>query len=340
MVSVTHYDTLEVTESASDEVIKGAYRFLSQKWHPDKNPQQREGSERAMRAINDAYAVLSDPARRREYDAWLARQRTDSGTRSGGGKPAPEPVSERDHYIKAMSTISAEPVGAIFFFVFCAASVAIASVASGFRDAFFSRHPLQFMMILLIINGITEYALSSRRKRSLAQVETGDLSQMYGQYQRKKHANLALTWLWIILGLTVLFAYRSTAQDLALTKTSLNTPAPLLVHNGCKLPVTLAVNYLGANQQWLTEGIFTVQPGISSRLVLNAQSGELVQSVSGRFYFYARSADNGYLWAGDEANPEHKSVAMENRTLRFRSVQLQRNDQNAFVLSLTCDNGG
>lgn len=70
----SHYDNLQVKENASDEVIKGAYRYLSQRWHPDRNPDNREEAERVLKIINQAYAVLSNPDRRREHDAWIARQ--------------------------------------------------------------------------------------------------------------------------------------------------------------------------------------------------------------------------------------------------------------------------
>ena len=70
----THYDNLQVTCSASDVVIKGAFRALSQKHHPDKNPDNREQAERNMQIINEAFAVLSDPVRRHEYDDQLEKR--------------------------------------------------------------------------------------------------------------------------------------------------------------------------------------------------------------------------------------------------------------------------
>jgi curved DNA-binding protein CbpA len=72
----THYENLQVTENASQEVIRGAYKFLSQKWHPDKNQAQREKAERVTKILNDAYTVLSDPEQRRAHDEWIAEQRT------------------------------------------------------------------------------------------------------------------------------------------------------------------------------------------------------------------------------------------------------------------------
>lgn len=71
----THYMNLQVAENASIEVIRGAYKYLSQKWHPDKNPNNREHAEKIIVIINRAYDVLSDPERRREHDEWIKRNR-------------------------------------------------------------------------------------------------------------------------------------------------------------------------------------------------------------------------------------------------------------------------
>jgi curved DNA-binding protein CbpA len=70
----THYENLKVAEDAPGEVIKAAYRKLSKKYHPDTNDGNQE-SLRVMQTINAAYAVLSDPAQRRDYDAALRRSR-------------------------------------------------------------------------------------------------------------------------------------------------------------------------------------------------------------------------------------------------------------------------
>lgn len=68
----THYDTLRVQTSASDAQIRDAYRRLAREYHPDR--QASVGSAAAsvsMPAINEAYRVLGDPARRAVYDAGL-----------------------------------------------------------------------------------------------------------------------------------------------------------------------------------------------------------------------------------------------------------------------------
>ena len=61
-----YYKTLGVSECASAEEIKKTYRKLAFQYHPDRNP----GSEEMMKDINEAYAVLSDTVKRREYDSY------------------------------------------------------------------------------------------------------------------------------------------------------------------------------------------------------------------------------------------------------------------------------
>lgn len=70
----THYDVLKVAPDAPGEVIKAAYRALAPRYHPDRNPGDA-GASRAMQTLNRAYAVLSDPVRRRQYDDAIARGR-------------------------------------------------------------------------------------------------------------------------------------------------------------------------------------------------------------------------------------------------------------------------
>jgi hypothetical protein len=69
----THYDNLKVARQAPQEVIRAAYKALSQKYHPDKNPGD-EKAARIMAIVNTAYNTLSDPVRRREHDEWIAAE--------------------------------------------------------------------------------------------------------------------------------------------------------------------------------------------------------------------------------------------------------------------------
>jgi molecular chaperone DnaJ len=62
-----YYEILGVDRSAGQEQIKQAYRQLALKWHPDRNPAP-EATDR-FKEVAEAYAVLSDPAKRAQYDA-------------------------------------------------------------------------------------------------------------------------------------------------------------------------------------------------------------------------------------------------------------------------------
>ncbi|MEY2168938.1 MULTISPECIES: J domain-containing protein [unclassified Rhodanobacter] len=104
----THYDNLQVKQNAGDEVIRGAYKYLSQKWHPDKNPNNRMEAERVLKIINQAYAVLSDPVKRKEHDEWIQQQ---LGTTSGSmqGPPPPPPRSPPPLYPQGRSKAPRQP---------------------------------------------------------------------------------------------------------------------------------------------------------------------------------------------------------------------------------------
>ncbi|NGZ87612.1 J domain-containing protein [Duganella aceris] len=69
----THYDNLKVSRMAPQEVIRAAYKALSQKYHPDKNPGD-EKAARIMAILNSAYDTLSDTQRRKEHDEWIAAE--------------------------------------------------------------------------------------------------------------------------------------------------------------------------------------------------------------------------------------------------------------------------
>lgn len=68
------YDILEVSPDASAEAIRSAYRALSQRCHPDKHAGDPAAVE-LMAQINRAYAILSDPLQRKNYDASLPTTR-------------------------------------------------------------------------------------------------------------------------------------------------------------------------------------------------------------------------------------------------------------------------
>ena len=61
------YEILGVSRNATQEEIKKAYRKLAHKYHPDKNPGDKQVEEK-FKQINNAYEILSDPEKRANYD--------------------------------------------------------------------------------------------------------------------------------------------------------------------------------------------------------------------------------------------------------------------------------
>src|SRR5204863_270329 len=62
-----YYKTLGVDKKASAEEIKKAYRKLARRYHPDRNPDDKQAETR-FKEISQAYDVLGDPEKRRQYD--------------------------------------------------------------------------------------------------------------------------------------------------------------------------------------------------------------------------------------------------------------------------------
>jgi hypothetical protein len=68
----SHYENLKVPRDASQDAIRTAYRSLSQKNHPDRNPGKDDAAS-IMAMLNVAYETLSDPRKRKEHDEWIGR---------------------------------------------------------------------------------------------------------------------------------------------------------------------------------------------------------------------------------------------------------------------------
>lgn len=77
------YSILGVPADADDAAIKKAYRKLAREWHPDSKPGD-QAAEQKFKDIGEAYAVLSDPEQRRQYDAVRAMSRGGARFTAGG----------------------------------------------------------------------------------------------------------------------------------------------------------------------------------------------------------------------------------------------------------------
>src|SRR5262245_60643172 len=85
-----YYTTLGVSRTASQDEIKRAYRKLAKEWHPDRHPpHKRQDVEDKFKAIAEAHEVLSDPEKRKRYDAlgehWRHGQDFQPPPGGGGG---------------------------------------------------------------------------------------------------------------------------------------------------------------------------------------------------------------------------------------------------------------
>ena len=78
-----YYEVLGVDKGADDAAIKKAYRVLAKKYHPDMNPGDAE-AEKKFKEASEAYAVLSDPDKRRQYDQF-GHAAFEGGMGGGGG---------------------------------------------------------------------------------------------------------------------------------------------------------------------------------------------------------------------------------------------------------------
>ena len=78
-----YYEVLGVPKDADDAALKKAYRVLAKKYHPDANPGDKE-AEAKFKEASEAYSVLSDPEKRRQYDQF-GHAAFDGGAGGAGG---------------------------------------------------------------------------------------------------------------------------------------------------------------------------------------------------------------------------------------------------------------
>lgn len=95
-----YYKLLEITETATKDDIKKAYRKLALRWHPDKNPNNLDEANRKFKEISQAYEILSDDHKRRAYDLQKTpsqRRPTNATRRTAAHKTATSHKTKSNH---------------------------------------------------------------------------------------------------------------------------------------------------------------------------------------------------------------------------------------------------
>lgn len=105
----THYQILKVKPAASTESIRASYHRLAKKYHPDVNKSPLAAEY--FKSLTEAFNVLKDPGKRKQYDAELVL-----GKFGGGSRPAPTPEMQKVYakIAKAVQQKQTHPIAAIF----------------------------------------------------------------------------------------------------------------------------------------------------------------------------------------------------------------------------------
>ena len=101
MSSTKFYDILGISKDASDNDIKRAYKKSALKYHPDRNPNNKEEAENKFKEIGKAYSVLSDPKKKQIYD-----QFGEDALNGDGGQPGMSPFDIFEQMFSAGPTCS------------------------------------------------------------------------------------------------------------------------------------------------------------------------------------------------------------------------------------------
>eukprot|EP00746_Dinoflagellata_sp_MGD_P164598 gnl/MRDRNA2_/MRDRNA2_93310_c0_seq1.p1 gnl/MRDRNA2_/MRDRNA2_93310_c0~~gnl/MRDRNA2_/MRDRNA2_93310_c0_seq1.p1 ORF type:complete len:323 (+),score=52.80 gnl/MRDRNA2_/MRDRNA2_93310_c0_seq1:63-1031(+) len=119
-----YYRALEVPRTASEAEIKKAYRKAAIKWHPDKNPNNKQHAEQMFKSVAEAYEVLSDPNKRSTYDRF-GKDGLEGGMGGFGGFSDIDPFQifnqffgGKDPFAQFFGEESGSPGGSVFSSMF------------------------------------------------------------------------------------------------------------------------------------------------------------------------------------------------------------------------------
>ena len=306
----THYDTLQITRNASVDVIKGAYRYLSQKWHPDKQPSEnRVEAERIMKEITTAYGVLSDPAARVKYDAWITEQEAhskaeESGSAGSTGHSAPTTpkLSDAMRAKMAKSVASARwplaILGSAVFVFFVFGLLLQINVVEKWTEAHAGW--TTFIMFICIASGASS-TIDERVKKLLATNEDQELELLYQEHSQRKSVIAICSTILIVGGVIgIVLAARDGGNEKELQQTTapeLARAKSFVVKNNCNASIQF---FLMVGQEDGKIRSWNLDPGSVTQLVINGDDEFKVPT--GNAYFYATSKDGKLEWAATRAD--------------------------------------
>src|SRR6266498_3506123 len=102
-----YYQTLEISTTAAQEEIKSQYRLLLHAWHPDKfsTSEQKAHAEEKLKEFNEAYNVIGNPTKLKEYDRQRKYQDQDSHVSDSTAKRSKTSHNQEGSKSKSQSDI-------------------------------------------------------------------------------------------------------------------------------------------------------------------------------------------------------------------------------------------
>lgn len=360
----SHYENLQVAHNASNEVIRGAYKYLSQKWHPDRvPPDKRAEAERVMKLVNEAYAVLSDATLRRQHDAWIAEelkkeQAAEAAAHSEQQKStSTESLSDeiREHYIKSICTGS-WPLALLSAVVTVFIMLVILLRFEWIKEKVIA-YPLATSTAVILYTLLGTAVIVNDKKKSLRGKDDATLRFLYERSSKRK--TVALICLAILIagagvGYALLHGKPTTAPQEPITDAPSATPTvpgqatsassppgtprpavevepkkAVTATNECTLPLLVSIAFQQHSVSEWTILTTTLEPSRSQQFEPTPARGT---------YYHAKSIDGRLDWGASADDPTAQFITIngELEAIGFKRLFNDSEDRNT-ELVLRCN---